>query len=364
MRMRCSIYLLVIATALPAACSPTPPGPNVPAPALEPATPARKPSLPASADPLEAAEHVPVPDGGGDTIVLDNHGQRVVRLGSDKPIKWSTTLEGYLGLVRPPHLQANATLAFITHADGVTALDVATGAVAWRSPGPADRMLLSGDLLLATDCGSSAYNGVKERFFIARATSSGKEAFRVKLPLENFDPLAVRELVGLFLVQDHDRPGGEGNAFLVDRSGRIRHHFDKYVVTAEKQADGCLFLTGHGVIRTAGGDKVLWTLPFKHKEWLAGGGLLPLPGSDVLAFVYCRIADSGVQLHRFNPESGQRVWQANCSPLGVGHSEYSHEAEVVLADGRLRVTSRGSSGTFVEEIDERTGRSLSRVVQR
>jgi outer membrane protein assembly factor BamB len=295
---------------------------------------------------------------------LDREGQRVLRLTPEGLEKWSTHLDGYLGLVRPHHIQADLARAYITHEDGVTALNVVTGAVAWHSPGPGDRMLLSDDLLLAADCRSAGSDGIQERWLTARSATTGVELFRVKLPLMDFDPLPVTELVGFFLVQDQDRPGGKGNALLVDRYGRVRHHFDRYIVTATRRANGCLFLTGHGVTRTADDGVVLWSLPFKNWQWIPGGNLVPLPDGDVVAFAYCGIGNSGVEVVRLNPESGQLIWEANCLPLpNVMHSEYDHKAEVLRTDGRLRVTSRGSAGTFVEELDERTGLRINRSLK-
>ena len=61
---------------------------------------------------------------------------------------------------------------------------------------------------------------------ITRFDASGFST-RIAGEVKDFDPLPVMELVGLFLVQDRDRPGGKGNALLVDRSGRVRHRFDR-----------------------------------------------------------------------------------------------------------------------------------------
>jgi outer membrane protein assembly factor BamB len=308
-------------------------------------------------------ESAPLADGDGDQIVLDSYGQRVFRRDSAGRESWSTTLDGHLGLVRPPHLRVDANRAYVTHGDGVTAVDVSNGTVVWHSPGPADRMHLSSGLLLAADCGSG--ENLKERWLVARAATTGAEAFRVALPVKDFDPNPVVELVGLFLVQDVDRPGGRGCSMLVDRAGRVRHKFDRYIVTATRRGDGCLFLTGDGVTFASDDGKPGWFVAFGSYQWIAGGDLVPLPGGDQVAFVYCEIANSGVELIRFNPGNGELIWRANCPPLpNVVHSGYSHRAGVVRYDGRLRVESIGSAGRFVEDLDERTGKSLDRTEQR
>lgn len=72
-------------------------------------------------------------------------------------------------------------------------------------------------------------------------------------------------------------------------------------------------------------------------------------------------SDSGVQVMRLRPQAGEQVWQADCDPLGVGHSAYQHEAKVEITDGKyLKVMSKGSEGSFVELLDLGSGRHLSR----
>ena len=113
------------------------------------------------------------------------------------------------------------------------------------------------------------------------------------------------------------------------------------------------------VCRTAD-DKKRWAIPFQEAEWLAGGGLLRLPGGDVLAFLYGGISDSGVQVLRLDPVAGKAVWQARCAPLGVFHSKYRHRATATIEGDQVEVTSRGSFGMFVETLDLKTGRQIRR----
>src|SRR5262245_20260138 len=76
------------------------------------------------------------PDEAGPAapFAIDHDARCVV--GRDGMMEWSTRLEGYLGLVRPPHLLFDKERVYVTHGDGVTALDVRTGVVLWHSPGP------------------------------------------------------------------------------------------------------------------------------------------------------------------------------------------------------------------------------------
>lgn len=126
-------------------------------------------------------------------------------------------------------------------------------------------------------------------------------------------------------------------------------------------AKNALFLTCSDVARVAANDKLVWSISFGDHEWTAGGGLVDLPGGDLLAFRFGRISDSGVDLIRFDSMSGKAVWKVHCAPLGVDHSKYRHDAFVAVEGEKLRVTSKGSFGTFVEILDMKTGRQLERT---
>jgi hypothetical protein len=86
-----------------------------------------------------------------------------------------------------------------------------------------------------------------------------------------------------------------------------------------------------------------------------------LPGGEVVAFLFDRISDSGVQLARLDPASGKVAWRISCDGLGVTHSEYEHDVTVKVEGSRLRVTSRASGGRFTELRDLRSGRRLRRT---
>jgi hypothetical protein len=275
------------------------------------------------------------------------------------PPEWSTHLDGDLGRGRDPHLLHDADRVYVTHGDGVTALDARTDKVLWHSAGPGDRMLLSGDLLLATDCRMADRLG-GGRWLTARVVATGAEVFRVGLPLEDFDPLPIEEVAGLFLVQVWGVGSGKGAAVLIDRQGKVYHRFDRQVVAGKSLGRDRVFLTSRDVVRVSPGGEVAWSVPFPYPEWIAGGGLLEFPGGNLLAFLYCQIADTGVQVVRLDPAGGKQVWQAYCPGLGVTHSGYEHQAEVEIDGGLVKVISRGSCGTFVELLDLDSGRQLGR----
>jgi hypothetical protein len=146
----------------------------------------------------------------------DGHiGRIVARISEDGGTKWATPLVGSVGGVRPPHVAVDLDRAYITHEGGVTALDVRTGRVLWRSPGPNERLLLSGDLLLAAECSCGDDVARHGWWLVARRTASGKEAFRVALRVKDFDPLPIKEAAGLFVVQALDSARGAGSSLLL-----------------------------------------------------------------------------------------------------------------------------------------------------
>jgi outer membrane protein assembly factor BamB len=304
----------------------------------------------------------PEPDKRRSDIEINDHNSQVIRRDSDGRIVWSTHLDGYLGGVRPPHVLHDANRVFVTHKDGVTALDAQTGKVLWQSAGPNDRLCLSKDLLIATECSMAECLLEKGRWVTARAVDTGAEVFRVPLPLQDFDPLAIEEVAGLFLVQTHEDTGGHGNGLLIDRKGQVRHRFDRQVITGRLRGEDRVFLTSRDVVCLTADDKPRWAVPFRDGEWIAGGDLVDVDGGDLLAFLYGHINDSGVQVVRLNPQTGQEVWETWCSPLGVPHSKYRHWATVRMDGEHLKVTSRASGGTFVELLDLQTGQRLGRRV--
>jgi hypothetical protein len=197
---------------------------------------------------------------------------------------------------------------------------------------------------------------------LARRTATGKEAFRVALPLKDFDAMPILEGAGWFVVQTAENTRGKGDALLFDRAGRVRHRLDRQVLAVCAAGKDRLVLTDQDVTRLGVDGPPLWTAPFAQREWIAGGGLVPLAGGDVVAYLHGAIADTGVQVLRLDPGTGRERWEVMCPRLGVSHSKYRHLAVVEVRGGRLKVTSRGSYGTFVEALDAQTGRSLARRV--
>ena len=209
----------------------------------------------------------------------------------------------------------------------------------WHSSGPADHLLLSGDLLLAAGA-DGAENG---RWLLARRTASGKEAFRVALPATSFfDAEPTGEAAGWFLVQTEDDPGGAGVALLIDRAGRVRHQLDRKVVALMPAGDERLVLTSRDVIRLRADGPPRWAAPFARREWIAGGGLVPLEGGDVVADLSAKSLTLESRFCGSTPGRGGK-WEVLCQGLDVMHSEYEHHA-VVEASGGVEGDKPGERG--------------------
>lgn len=199
---------------------------------------------------------------------------------------------------------------------------------------------------------------------MARCAASGHEVFRVALPAGDFDTLPIVEATGLFVVRAWDDPGGAGASLLIDRAGQVRYRLNRQVVALIAAGEDRLALTSGEVTRLGAGSQPGWTTRFPDAEWIAGGGLVKLAGADVVAYLYCRIGDSGVRVLRLDPGTGRKRWETRCLALGMMHSEYHHDAVVEVGDGQLTVTSTGSGGTFVEALDAKTGHPVARRASR
>jgi outer membrane protein assembly factor BamB len=295
---------------------------------------------------------------GGSTVAVEEKAGRVLRRDATGRVEWSTSLGGDLRKSWQPRLLTDSRRIFVKEPfKGVVALDAESGKVLWRAAAPIECFGLIADRVLTAD----------GRQLVALATDSGAEVFRLSLPADDdyFRPVAIGEAAGLFLVQTHEAPGGKGDAFLIDRTGQVRHRFPRQVVDARPAGEDRVFLTSADIRRVAPDDKTVWATPLANRMWIAGGRLLEVPGGDLVAFLYGRIANTGVQLMRIDPVRGEKRWEAYCAPLpGVTHSIYKHNVDVESVGNRLRVISQGSAGWFVEWLDGQTGESVRRNQQR
>jgi hypothetical protein len=219
-------------------------------------------------------------------------------------------------------------------------------------------MRLSKDLLLATRCGSSDVIQKEGRCMTARSVSTGREVFRVKLPLNFEDPEPIDERAGFLMV--HDNSAFQGKSLLIDRMGHIQMRWDHQIVDAVRQGEDLILLTGVQITRVTLDKKIRWDVPLKERASGSDGGILRLPNGDILVYQYHGISDSGVELTRLDTDKGKKKWMTFCRELGVPHSKYLHDVSVTLEEQRLKVTSRGSFGDFVELIDPQTGKQLQR----
>lgn len=214
-------------------------------------------------------------------FVIDDEGGRVLKKQASGQIEWAMPLDGYLGRVRPPHLLFDAERVYVTHGDGVTALNAQNGKVLWHSTGPQDRLCLSGNLLLAAQCGESDFSEAHGNWLFARSVQTGEVVFKVTLAKPS-DPHEVRQVADLFLVQEREAP----LTLLIDHQGNVQHRFDRQVIDGMKLEGDYVFLTSKDVICRSRTDQLRWATPFRQAEWIAGGGLLLLPDGDLLAFLY------------------------------------------------------------------------------
>ena len=135
----------------------------------------------APAQPATGNENAPVAKERRSEFQVDDEAQCVTRRDANDQLLWSTPLDGYIGRNRGPHLLSDADRVYVSHNGGVSALAAANGKVVWHGKGPSDRMLLSGDLLMAAECGVGEYLPDQTRWMVARLAATGAEAFKVKI---------------------------------------------------------------------------------------------------------------------------------------------------------------------------------------
>lgn len=85
--------------------------------------------------------------------------------------------------------------------------------------------------------------------------------------------------------------------------------------------------------------------------------------TDVIAYAYSPISDTGVLLARVRITDGRAklIWKTFVQPLGIDHSKYRHDADVAIGSGRLVVTSEGAE-TIIESRDLESGDLIQRDV--
>lgn len=303
--------------------------------------------------PLHPREVNPSREDAGPGIEVNYRKGRVTRRDDKERQIWTTKLAGDFTAISGWCERHDANRIYLSHSEGLAVLDFKSGKLAWQANGRHEDLLLSGELLLAV------VDGVGGRRIVARDVATGREKFRYTPPGEGYS-LHDRELAGLFLVQRYRSIGVNPHALLIDRNGKVAHDFGFEINDVKHFQNDKIVHTRGNIVRVAAGDKDVWVIPFKHPDGYDCGGLLEVPGGELLCYRYGPINDSGVLVMRFDPHTGKKKWEVECEALGVGHSKYHHQASLALATDRVRITSRASSGSFVEILDLKTGKQVKR----
>jgi outer membrane protein assembly factor BamB len=280
-----------------------------------------------------------------------------------KPI-WVTHVNGGPGEQSPYQILSDSKLVYVDDGDGVTALNAKTGAVAWHSTGPNERMLLSFDLLVATASGERDSTSASEPWLLARRVRDGKAAFGFRLPPPFEDPGSIHAFDRFFVVQTSEFPSVGNLAFVFDRAGRICFQLKTLVIDMIRLGNELIILMPGKVARFTMSGNTLWSIRSAYGDngVISQGGIVHLPNGDLIEYEYVAGTDSGVGLKRLDPTTGKVVWEAYCDPLHTPHSAYEHRAYVSLEPSKVRVSSRGSHGNFDEWLDVGSGKQVRRVV--
>ncbi len=148
-------------------------------------SPAANPRAASPAAPASPALFPVVPPKVSFVVGRDDH--TLVRLDNDKPT-WPRRFDDRLGGVRDPHIVSDDTRVFLTSCPHLIALDAKTGSPLWTSDGPTDRLFLSGNLLLATDCSVHDGPNPEPRFVMARVVDTGAKSSASHSPQRTSTP--------------------------------------------------------------------------------------------------------------------------------------------------------------------------------
>jgi outer membrane protein assembly factor BamB len=310
---------------------------------------------------LFARNHGPASPPGPQAITprfwIDSKAGRVLCDNAAGKVAWSRQLDGPLDQWENAALAWDDWRVYVAHNRGVTALAADTGKPLWHAKGPCRKLVVSGRLLLAAGQHEGRW------WLTGRGAASGCQVFRTALVGERFDPQRVGEIAGLFLFEGFNdpRPPLTWSAVLIDREGQVRHRFRHRVVAALRLGEERIILTGGGVMRLSLENEARWAMSLGDYGSRVEGSLVVV-GGDLVAFLYGPKDDTGVDLVRLNAASGRVVWRARCPELHGRFIDYEQRVTADLEGSELRVTSRGSYGTFVEVLDLRTGRRITRSV--
>ena len=83
-------------------------------------------------------------------FVLDRDNKQVARSDTKGKVVWSVSFKEDIGGRIPPRFLWDERRVYLTHKDGVTALDAVNGKTLWHAHGPQAGLLLSDGLLLGT----------------------------------------------------------------------------------------------------------------------------------------------------------------------------------------------------------------------
>jgi outer membrane protein assembly factor BamB len=277
----------------------------------------------------------------------------VVRREIDGSVRWTTPLKGVRS-VRPPDIVLGPGRVVATVDEALFAFDDATGAPAWKAPGPADRLATDGTLLFTTDC--SVHSG--PRWLVARRLTDGHEVFRRPLPAK-LDPFMTLDDRFVLVVDDH-------TSLTFDHAGKELFRADETILGSPRApefggvlhplAGDALLASDKRIARIDASGRVVWRRGPPRDTFVGMDDFVDLPGGDVLLANYGGISDSGVQVLRLRAADGSVVWEARAAALGVAHSQYQHVAYLETRGDVVYVVSQGSYGSFFERIALPTGK--------
>jgi hypothetical protein len=154
-------------------------------------------------------------------------------------------------------------------------------------------------------------------------------------------------------------PWWEPRSLLVEKGGAVAHRLTgERFLAAVRRGPALLALTTSRLVLLRPDGSPSWSVD--HDAHLASRGeIVPLPGGDVLAWMYCDRSCMPTLLVRLRARDGHVVWKtAAVTPALTDHSLYSKSTQVEVRGDWVLVADDEGSGRFLEVLSLETGAVL------
>jgi outer membrane protein assembly factor BamB len=247
---------------------------------------------------------------------------------------------------------------FCPYKDGVTALDAATGRIAWESKGVSEELKRVGDDLLIAITAEhvSEQGGRQPAHMLGRNVTDGKIVFSCDLPLFGEGDHGTVSAAGEAVMYHSSSIKGAGGTVLIDRTGRQLLQVNEIVFAAVPQDADWILLKPDGFHHVRSDGSEVWaTLTINGQK--TTGQMLRCPNGDLIGLTY-GAQDDRYEVLRVAGSTGSVKWRDHWqAPTGTYFS-YWLTVRLELRRGLLGISQDGTDGLQVRVLDAATGKPV------